>query len=217
MEVARPQVGGQRDDEGRDEPGACEPAAGRQALTGCLWVLPDECGAGLLVAAGGPHGLRGSQAVILLLCDSRDHWRISTFRAAAGDDGTLRELFSWYAPWLAARLRSVLPAADVEDVLEETFLAVWRGAGGYRPAGAAGGWLRGIARRQAALLLRRADPALLGLPAVIAADGRHSADPAEAASSRAAIAEAVVALGPEGCPHREAWRLPARSAMAARP
>jgi len=136
---------------------------------------------------------------------------------AAGDDGTLRELFSWYAPWLAARLRSVLPAADVEDVLQETFLAVWRGAGGYRPAGAAGGWLRGIARRQAALLLRRADPALLGLPAVIAADGRHSADPAEAASSRAAIAEAVVALGPEGCPHREAWRLPARSAMAARP
>jgi len=82
MEVARPQVGGQRDDEGRDEPGACEPAAGRQALTGCLWVLPDECGAGLLVAADGPHGLRGSQAVILLLCDSRDHWRISTFRAA---------------------------------------------------------------------------------------------------------------------------------------
>jgi len=30
--------------------------------------------------------------------------------AAAGDDSALRELFSRHAPWLAARLRSVLPA-----------------------------------------------------------------------------------------------------------
>jgi RNA polymerase sigma-70 factor, ECF subfamily len=126
---------------------------------------------------------------------------------AAGDDGALRELFSRHAPWLAARLRSVLPAADVEDVLQETFLAAWRGAAGYRPEGAAGGWLWGIARRQAALLLRRAGPTSLLLPAVLAEDGQRAADPAEAALSRAAIAEAVSALGPEGSPEREAWRL----------
>src|SRR5579862_5539922 len=55
---------------------------------------------------------------------------------AAGDDAALRELFSRHAPWLAARLRAALPPADVEDVLQETFLAVWRGAGlavGDRP------------------------------------------------------------------------------------
>jgi RNA polymerase sigma-70 factor (ECF subfamily) len=126
---------------------------------------------------------------------------------AAGDDGALRELFRRHAPWLAARLRSVLPAADVEDVLQETFLAIWRGAARYRPDGSAGGWVWGIARRQAALFLRRAEPSSLVLPAVIAADGRHAADPAEAALSRAAIAEAVAALGPEGCPEREVWRL----------
>jgi RNA polymerase sigma-70 factor, ECF subfamily len=126
---------------------------------------------------------------------------------AAGDDGALRELFSRHAPWLAARLRSVLRAADVEDVLQETFLAAWRGAAKYRPDGAAGGWLWGIARRQAALLLRRAGPSSLVLPAVLAGDGHHAADPAEAALSRAAIAEAVGALGPEGCAEREAWRL----------
>jgi RNA polymerase sigma-70 factor, ECF subfamily len=126
---------------------------------------------------------------------------------AAGDDGALRELFSRHAPWLAARLRSVLPAADVEDVLQETFLAVWRGAGAYRPEGVAGGWVWGIARRQAAQFLRRSGPSALVLPAVLAADGRHAADPAEAALSRAAIDEAVVALGPEGSPEREAWRL----------
>ncbi|HEY5990807.1 MAG TPA: sigma factor, partial [Streptosporangiaceae bacterium] len=78
---------------------------------------------------------------------------------ARGEDAALRELFSRHAPWLAARLRVVLPAAVVEDVLQETFLAVWRGAARYRPDGAAGGWLWGIARRQAALLLRRRGPA----------------------------------------------------------
>ena len=52
---------------------------------------------------------------------------------AGGDDRALRELFTRHAPWLAARLRGVLPASEVEDVLQETFLAVWRGAKRYRP------------------------------------------------------------------------------------
>jgi len=125
---------------------------------------------------------------------------------AGGDDAALRELFSRHAPWLAARLRAVLPAADVEDVLQETFLAAWRGAKGYRTEGA-GGWLWGIARRQAALWLRRRGHAELLLPALVAADGRHPADPAEAALSRAELADAVKALGPEGGPQREIWRL----------
>lgn len=129
---------------------------------------------------------------------------------AGGDDAALRELFSRHAPWLAARLRAVLPAAEVEDVLQETFLAAWRGAGGYRPVrqdGAAGGWLWGIARRQAALLLRRAGPAAATLPAVLAADGRHAQDPEEAAVVRADLGQAVAALGPAGSAERELWRL----------
>jgi RNA polymerase sigma-70 factor (ECF subfamily) len=125
---------------------------------------------------------------------------------ARGDDTALRELFSRHAPWLAARLRGVLPAAEVEDVLQETFLAVWRGARAYRP-GAAGGWLWGIARRQAALWLRRRGPAELLLPPLLAGDGRHRADPADTALSRAEVASAVSALGPEGGPQREIWRL----------
>ena len=62
---------------------------------------------------------------------------------AAGDDAALRELFARHAPWLAARLRAVLPAADVEDVLQESFLAAWRGAGAYRLEGG-GAWLWGL-------------------------------------------------------------------------
>jgi RNA polymerase sigma-70 factor, ECF subfamily len=126
---------------------------------------------------------------------------------ANGDDAALRELFSRHAPWLAARLRAVLSAADVEDVLQETFLAAWQGARRYRPDGPPGGWLWGIARRQAALFLRRRGPAALVLPAAIPADGPQASDPAEAALSQLAIAGAVAALGPEGSPQREAWRL----------
>src|ERR1044071_1557193 len=122
---------------------------------------------------------------------------------AGGDDVALRELFSRHAPWLAARLRARLPAADVEDVLQETFLAVWRGASGYRGDGA-GGWLWGIARRQAALWLRRR-----GRPDVRLEDlGEPVApDPTDATLSRVALADAVQELGPEGSPQRETWRL----------
>jgi RNA polymerase sigma-70 factor, ECF subfamily len=127
-------------------------------------------------------------------------------RVAAGDDPALRELFFRHAPMLAARLRTALPIADVEDVLQETFLAVWRGAGGYRPEGAAGGWLWGIARRQAALLLRRRGPACAELSS-IAADRQSLADPAETAAARTDLEHAVSSLGPSGGPEREVWRL----------
>lgn len=125
---------------------------------------------------------------------------------AAGDDTALRELFGRHAPWLAARLRQVLPAADTEDVLQETFVAVWRGAARYRPAGAAGGWLWGIARRQAALYLRRRGPAAMELPELLTAGGA-AGDPAEAVLPGVALAAAARALGPDGSPEREVWRL----------
>jgi RNA polymerase sigma-70 factor (ECF subfamily) len=118
---------------------------------------------------------------------------------AAGDDRALRELFARHAPWLAARLRSSLSVTDTEDVVQETFLAVWRGAKGYRPEGSARGWLWGIARRQAALFLRRRGPE--GLP--LDHEGA-SADLAESVVSAAVITDAA---GELGNPDREVWRL----------
>jgi RNA polymerase sigma-70 factor, ECF subfamily len=128
-------------------------------------------------------------------------------RVAAGDDTALRELFSRHAPWLAVRLRSVLAASDVEDVLQETFLAVWTGARRYQPLSPPGAWIWGIARRQAALFLRRRGPAALLRPVLVAEDGQHASDPAETALSHAQITDAVTALGPEGSPDREVWQL----------
>jgi RNA polymerase sigma-70 factor (ECF subfamily) len=127
-------------------------------------------------------------------------------RVADGDDSALRELFRRHAPWLTVRLRPMLPAADVEDVLQETFLAAWRGARGYRPGGAGGGWLWGIARRQAALHIRRRGPATSELTdAAPAAQGGR--DPAEIALARVDLAAAMAVLGPADSPERGAWRL----------
>jgi RNA polymerase sigma-70 factor, ECF subfamily len=128
-------------------------------------------------------------------------------RIADGDEVALRELFARHAPWLAARLRAVLPVADVEDALQETFLAAWRGAGSYQPQQACGGWLWGIARRQAALALRRRGPATVPLPALLAADVPMAADPLQAALSRVDLDDALTALGRAGSPDREVWRL----------
>jgi RNA polymerase sigma-70 factor (ECF subfamily) len=126
---------------------------------------------------------------------------------AAGDDSALRALFSRHAPWLATRLRAVLPAADVEDVLQETFIAIWRGAAGYRPNGAAGGWLWGIARRQGALMLRRRGPAFAVLPGQVASEHQHAGDPADAVLARADLDRAVAALGSPDGVEREVWQL----------
>jgi RNA polymerase sigma-70 factor, ECF subfamily len=123
---------------------------------------------------------------------------------AAGDDAALRELFFRHAPMLAARLHTVLPAHDVEDVLQETFLAAWRGAARYQPQGSCGGWLWGIARRQAALLLRRRGPAQAALPEEAALDGPAAGDAADAVAARTDLERAVAALG---ATEQAAWRL----------
>jgi RNA polymerase sigma-70 factor, ECF subfamily len=126
---------------------------------------------------------------------------------ARGDDTALRPLFDRNAPWLAARLRKALPPDDVEDVLQETFLAVWKHAHTYRPQGAPGAWLWGIARNQAAQLLRRRGRPVAGPLDEAAAEWATGDDPAETAASRVALHAATAALGPPGDPVREVWRL----------
>lgn len=123
---------------------------------------------------------------------------------AAGDDNALRELFSRHAPWLAARLRRVLPRDAVEDVLQDTFIAAWKGAATYTGAASLGGWLWGIARRQAALWMRvhgRSEGYLdVEMPA-------SEEDPAATATLRVDLQQAVEKLGQAGEPQRELVRL----------
>lgn len=119
----------------------------------------------------------------------------------AGDHAALRELFERHAPWLASRLRRVLPAHAIEDVLQETFIAVWKNAGSYRGSGDVGGWIWGIARRQAALWARkhhRSEPVWEPL---------EITDPATTATLRADIERALDTLGHADAPQRKLARL----------
>ncbi|GGQ40674.1 RNA polymerase sigma24 factor [Couchioplanes caeruleus subsp. azureus] len=68
---------------------------------------------------------------------------------ARGDRRAFDELYRRTAPWLAVRLRRRCADEDVvADVLQETYLAVWRSAGSQAqasPQGSALGWLWTIA------------------------------------------------------------------------
>jgi RNA polymerase sigma-70 factor, ECF subfamily len=80
-------------------------------------------------------------------------------RVAKGDRAAFERLYRQTAPWLAVRLRR--RCADdqvVAEVMQETYLAVWRAAGGFAGAavsGSAVGWLWTIAARRLVDAFRR--------------------------------------------------------------
>jgi RNA polymerase sigma-70 factor, ECF subfamily len=66
-----------------------------------------------------------------------------------GDEAALRALYQRHASLLAARLlHRGSPPGEVEEVLQDTFLAAWRTAGSFRGDGAVAAWLWGIARNK---------------------------------------------------------------------
>ena len=87
---------------------------------------------------------------------------------AAGDRGAFEAFYRRHAPWLVLRLRHrCADEALVDDVVQETFLAVWRGKARYteRESGGVAGWLWRIGSRRLidALRGRTARERLLGL------------------------------------------------------
>jgi RNA polymerase sigma-70 factor (ECF subfamily) len=87
---------------------------------------------------------------------------------ADGDRRALEVLYRRHAPWVAARLRRrCADLGTVDEVLQDTFVAVWRGAGRYDGRGAVGAWLWGIAIRRLVDAVRRSPrpaEALLDVP-----------------------------------------------------
>ncbi|MEO8477731.1 MAG: RNA polymerase sigma factor [Actinomycetota bacterium] len=85
------------------------------------------------------------------------------------DAAALRALYDRHGTWLTIRLaRRCADPATVEEVVQDTFLAVWQGAARYRGEGEVAAWIWGIAirrlidrlrtRRQTAELPGRPDP-----------------------------------------------------------
>jgi DNA-directed RNA polymerase specialized sigma24 family protein len=138
-------------------------------------------------------------------------------RIARGDRPAFDELYRRSAPWLTVRLRRRCVDPDVvAEVLQDTYLAVWRSAGSHANASANGsalGWMWTIAAHRLVDAFRRRArqervPAVPTFETVAAA----AEDEALAGGIGADLERALLALPPElrqvlaytvyGCPRR---------------
>lgn len=66
--------------------------------------------------------------------------------SAAGDTGAFETFMRRHQTPVSRYLRTYTGTADVDDAVQETFIAAWRGASAYRGEGAARAWLYTIGR-----------------------------------------------------------------------
>jgi RNA polymerase sigma-70 factor (ECF subfamily) len=81
---------------------------------------------------------------------------------AAGESAALADLYTLLRDPLAAYLALITRDPFLrEEVIQDSFLAVWNGAGRFRGESSARSWVFGIARRRAIDALRRAQTPVL--------------------------------------------------------
>jgi RNA polymerase sigma-70 factor, ECF subfamily len=81
-----------------------------------------------------------------------------------GDRTALAALYGRHSPWLLVRLsRRCSDRSLVDEVVQDTFVEVWRGARRWSGRGEVGAWIWGIGVRRLLDRLRRRPPALLAL------------------------------------------------------
>ena len=89
------------------------------------------------------------------------------------DGGALRTLYERHSPWLTLRLsRRCADPGMVDEVVQDTFLAVWRKPESYRGKGEVAAWIWGIGIRRLIDALPRFDgrPSVGSSPCAM---GRH--------------------------------------------
>lgn len=124
-------------------------------------------------------------------------------RVASGDRDALEEIYGRFGRTLFGYLLTLSPDRQLaEEILQDTLVAVWRGAGAYAGRSSVRTWLFGVARRQAHNTLRRRTPLLAGEDAL---DSLPAPDPGPEAAllagvDREELADRVTNLAPL---HRE--------------
>lgn len=84
---------------------------------------------------------------------------------ARGDEGSLGALYDRHAGWLTVRMTRRCARPDVVDhAVQDTFLALWRGAGEYRGNGDVAAFIWGIGIRRLIDAIRRDDGTRHRLP-----------------------------------------------------
>jgi RNA polymerase sigma-70 factor (ECF subfamily) len=76
--------------------------------------------------------------------------RHETVMESESREHEFNRLYLKYAPMVHGILLARLPREEVQDVMQEVFLAAFRSIGTFREKGAIGGWLVKVARNQAA-------------------------------------------------------------------
>ena len=100
-------------------------------------------------------------------------------RLADGEESALEECYALLGPTVLTYLRRYVGPDEAEDVLQSTFLDLWRHTGRYDPSLSLAGWVFMIARRRAIDALRQRRPAVVGLDALrdlVGDDGRDVAE-----------------------------------------
>ena len=97
---------------------------------------------------------------------------------ADGSTAALETFYRRHAAWLTVRLsRRCADPAVVDEVLQDTLVAVWKGAARFRGEGEAAAWLWGIAVRRLVDAFRRTPPAAYPLDEQVV--GVHLVESAE--------------------------------------
>lgn len=96
-----------------------------------------------------------SAATVDVMVDRSDRRAMRLIRR--GDPAGLSMLYQRHAALLDLRLRRAgASESEVEDLLQETFLAVWHGAASFREEGPVAAWLWGIAHNKLRSQIRTA-------------------------------------------------------------
>jgi RNA polymerase sigma-70 factor (ECF subfamily) len=125
-------------------------------------------------------------------------------RVAGGDRDALGALYRRHAHVVLAQIRLAVGEPGLsEEILQDTMLAVWRGAGSFRGVSQVRSWIIAIALRQARDRLRRRRVAVVADESVLSRQA--AADPGPEAqvlerAELAVVAEAIRSLRPG---HRE--------------
>lgn len=139
--------------------------------------------------------------------EANDDDRDLLAQTGAGDRQALTELYTRYRGALFAYLLRLTPDRHLaEDLLQETFVAVWKSAASFAGRSTVRTWLFGVAHRQAHNSLRRRAEPLAGeeeLAELVAADP----EPEDAALAQATREELLAAIARLSLAHRETLAL----------
>ena len=135
--------------------------------------------------------------------DEQQTWLALLARIGAGDRDALADLYARFQRPLFRYLCQLTPDRGLaEEILQDTFVAVWKSAGKFEGRSSVRTWVFGVARRQAHNTLRRR-----GVPLADEDALAEAADPGPAVEDRvighAAAEELARAVGSLAPIHRE--------------